>query len=576
MSQDLADLHAVRHSAAHVLAQAVKRLFPGVQLAIGPVIDDGFYYDFAYERSFTEADMLAIEAEMRNIIAADYPIVRYETTRAQLLAQLTAATEPFKVEILQAIPETETVTYYQQAEFWDLCRGPHVPSTGAIPAFKLMKVSGAFWRGDQQRPMLQRIYGTAWLEQAALDTYLLRLSEAEKRDHRKLGKQLALFHLQEEAVGMVFWHAHGWTIFRLIQEYLRQRLAVDYQEIRTPELLDRRLWERSGHWQMFAQNMFTCQVHDEVQAIKPMNCPGHVQVYNQGLKSYRDLPLRFAEFGCCHRYEPSGALHGLLRLRQFTQDDAHIFCTEAQLGDEVSKFITLLYGIYADFGFHKVLVRLSTRPSQRVGDEAMWDRAEAALHAALEAAALAYTLQPGEGAFYGPKIEFALEDCMGRIWQCGTMQVDFSMPLRLGAEYVAEDGARRVPVMLHRAVLGSIERFIGILLEETAGRLPFWLAPQQVAVLNITSEQAQYANQVTNFLQSKGLRVLEDLRNEKIGFKIREHVLQKIPCLVIVGAREAISTTVSVRFLQGEEHSSWSLEQLWQCLHEKLVIRGER
>jgi threonyl-tRNA synthetase len=559
-ARDQAGLDIIRHSTAHLLAQAVKSLFPAVQVTIGPVIEHGFYYDFAYAQHFTAEDLEKIQEKMVALIAQDIPIQRFTLSRDEAVRFFHAQKEAYKAQIIAAIPTNETISLYRQGDFVDLCRGPHVPSTGKLKAFKLTKLAGAYWRGDARNEMLQRIYGTAWANQKDLTAYLQRLEEAEKRDHRKLAKQLNLFHIQEESPGMVFWHDKGWTIYLLIQGYIRTRLRQHgYREVHTPQLVDRSLWEKSGHWDKFGKEMFSTHSEHRDYAIKPMNCPCHIQIYNQGTKSYRDLPIRMAEFGACHRNEPSGTLHGLMRIRGFVQDDAHIFCTEDQIQTEVSHFIDLLIKVYADFGFHTILVKLSTRPPQRIGDDAVWDKAEKALETALNHKALAWTLQPGEGAFYGPKIEFALKDSMERIWQCGTIQVDFSMPTRLGAEYVANDGSKQVPVMLHRAILGSLERFIGILIEEYAGAFPVWLAPIQVVVLNITDKQAKYANTVVAQLEAQGLRVTADLRNEKIGLKIREHTLQRVPYLLIVGQRENESQQVAVRTRSGEDKGTMSL-----------------
>ena len=568
-------LEIIRHSCAHLLAQAVQTLFPEAQVTIGPVIEDGFYYDFAYERAFTPEDLSAIEAKMTELSKADLGISRTVKPRDEAIEYFKSIGEDYKAEIISSIPEGEEVSLYGQGDFSDLCRGPHVPSTGKIPAFKLTKVAGAYWRGDSNNAMLQRIYGTAWGSKKALKAYLYRIEEAEKRDHRKIGKKLDLFHTQDEAPGMVFWHPKGWSIYTVIEEYMRemQRLA-DYKEIRTPQLVDFSLWEKSGHADKFGDDMFSLHVDDRDFAVKPMNCPCHVQVYNQGLKSYRDLPLRLAEFGSCHRNEPSGSLHGIMRVRGFTQDDAHIFCTEAQVQDEVASFIDFLHQIYSDFGFDEVIYRLSTRPEKRVGSDAVWDRAEKALAEALDKQQLDWELLPGEGAFYGPKIEFSLKDCLGRVWQLGTIQVDFSMPERLEAQYVAEDGSRQTPVMLHRAVLGSFERFIGILIEQYEGAFPAWLAPTQAVVLNITDKQADYASKVTETLRNKGFRVINDLRNEKIGFKIREHTLQKIPYLLVVGDKEVENLSVAVRTREGEDRGSISVEQFADLLSEQVDRRG--
>ena len=573
--RDEEGLEVIRHSCAHLLAQAVKQLFPEAQVTIGPVIEDGFYYDFAYQRPFTTEDLSTIENKMMELSKTGYTVTRELKPRDEAVSYFRKLGEEYKAEIIASIPESEPVSLYSQGDFTDLCRGPHVPSTDKIPAFKLTKVAGAYWRGDSNNEMLQRIYGTAWGNKKALKAYLHRIEEAEKRDHRKISKKLDLFHTQEEAPGMVFWHPKGWTIHTVIEEYMRemQRLA-NYREIRTPQLVDFSLWERSGHADKFSDDMFSLHVDERAFAIKPMNCPCHVQVYNQGLKSYRDLPLRLAEFGSCHRNEPSGTLHGLMRVRAFTQDDAHIFCTEAQVQDEVAHFIDFLHQIYADFGFDELIYRLSTRPEQRVGSDEVWDRSEKALAEALDKQKLDWELLPGEGAFYGPKIEFSLKDCIGRVWQLGTIQVDFSMPERLDAQYVAEDGSRQTPVMLHRAVLGSFERFIGILIEQYEGAFPPWLAPVQAVVLNITDKQAAYATKVTETLQNKGFRVTNDLRNEKIGFKIREHTLQKSPYLLVVGDKEVESLSVAVRTREGKDRGSMSVEQFADLLQEDVDHRG--
>ncbi|MGE3296406.1 MAG: threonine--tRNA ligase [Porticoccaceae bacterium] len=565
--RDADGLEVIRHSCAHLLAQAVKALFPEAQVTIGPVIEDGFYYDFAYHRPFTPEDLDAISARMLELAQADLSVTRTEMPRDAAVDYFRGIGEEYKAEIIAAIPEDQTISLYSQGDFTDLCRGPHVPSTGKIPAFKLTKVAGAYWRGDSANAMLQRIYGTAWPSKKDLDAYLSRIEEAEKRDHRKLGRRLDLFHVQEEAPGMVFWHPRGWRLYTQIEGYMRQmQRAAGYQEIRTPQLVDFSLWQRSGHADKFGADMFALQIDERAFAIKPMNCPCHVQVYNQGLRSYRDLPLRLAEFGSCHRNEPSGSLHGIMRVRGFTQDDAHIFCTEAQIQDEVARFIDFLHRIYADFGFTEVIYRLSTRPPQRVGSDEVWDRAEQALADALNHQGLDWELLPGEGAFYGPKIEFSLKDCIGRVWQLGTIQVDFSMPERLGAQYVAQDDSRQVPVMLHRAVLGSFERFIGILIEHYEGAFPPWLAPEQAVVLNITDSQSGYVREVTEALQNKGFRVTNDLRNEKIGFKIREHTLLKTPYLLIVGDREAQARAVAVRTREGADLGTMTLERFVELL----------
>jgi threonyl-tRNA synthetase len=573
--KDADGLDVIRHSCAHLLAQAVKALFPKAQVTIGPVVDDGFYYDFAFERSFTPEDFAAIEAKMREFAKADLPVSRSVMGRDEAVAFFRGLGEHYKAEIIASIPVNEDLSLYSQGEFIDLCRGPHVPSTGKLKAFKLTKLAGAYWRGDSNNEMLQRIYGTAWPDAEALAAYLHRLEEAEKRDHRKIAKQLDLFHMQPEAPGMVFWHPNGWVIYQEVQDYIRRRLvAHDYREVRTPEVVDRSLWEKSGHWEKFQAAMFTTTSENRDYAVKPMNCPCHVQIFNQGIKSYRDLPLRMAEFGSCHRNEPSGTLHGLMRVRHFVQDDAHIFCTEEQIQAEVAAFIDLLYSVYADFGFRDIAIKLSTRPAQRVGNDAIWDKSEQALALALDTKQLTWELQPGEGAFYGPKIEFSLHDCIGRVWQCGTIQVDFSTPERLGATYVAENGARHTPVMLHRAILGSLERFIGILIEEHAGALPTWLAPTQVAVFNITDGQAEYVREVTQALRESRLRAISDLRNEKIGLKIRDHTLHRVPYMLIAGQREVQEKTVAVRTRSGEDLGSMSIEQFIQRVQSEVAQRG--
>lgn len=561
--KDAEGLEIIRHSCAHLLAHAVKELFPDAQVTIGPVIADGFYYDFSYKRAFTPEDLQAIEKRMLEISKRDLKIERKILERTDAINFFKEQGEHYKAQIIESIPGNEDLSLYSQGNFTDLCRGPHVPVTSKIKAFKLMKVAGAYWRGDSNNEMLQRIYGTAWTNKDDLKDYLHRLEEAERRDHRKIGKQLDLFHTQDEAPGMVFWHPKGWLLWQQIEQYMRNLLSQNgYLEIRTPQVLDKDLWIRSGHWENFRENMFTTHADERDFAIKPMNCPGHVQIFNQGLRSYRELPIRFAEFGSCHRNEASGALHGIMRVRSFTQDDAHIFCTEDQIQDEVVRFIDLLKVVYADFGFRELMVKLSTRPQKRVGSEAQWDKAEGALKAALSEAKLEWELQPGEGAFYGPKIEFSLKDCIGRVWQCGTLQLDFSMPDRLGAEYVAEDNSRKIPVMLHRAILGSMERFIGILLENYAGALPLWLSPEQVVILNISRTQADYAQQVAARLKQHGIRVALDLRNEKITYKIREHSLQKLPYQIVVGDEEVRTNTVAVRNRAGDNLGQMTLEAL--------------
>lgn len=574
-SRDPDGVEVIRHSTAHLLAQAVKLLYPEAQVTIGPVVENGFYYDFSYQRPFTPEDLAAIEKKMEELAAAALPVQRQVLPRDKAADYFQSIGEAYKAEIIRDIPVGQDISLYTQGDFTDLCRGPHVPDTGKLKAFKLTKIAGAYWRGDAKNEMLQRIYGTAWAEKKDLKDYLQRLEEAERRDHRKIGKALDLYHMQEEAPGMVFWHPKGWTLWQIVEQYMRGIFRSNgYEEIRTPLVVSRTLWEKSGHWDKFQADMFTTMSEQRDYAIKPMNCPCHVQVYNQGLRSYRELPLRLAEFGACHRNELSGVLHGLMRVRGFTQDDAHIFCTEDQIQSEVSIFIDLLHKVYADFGFDKVLVKLSTRPANRVGSDAVWDKAEAALEEALNSKGLEWQLQPGEGAFYGPKIEFSLSDCLDRVWQCGTIQVDFSMPERLGAVYVGEDGSKHTPVMLHRAILGSMERFIGILVEHYAGYFPLWLAPVQVAVLNITDSQAEYAKEVVQGLEQQGLRVVADLRNEKIGFKIREHSMQRVPYLIILGEKELESRTVSLRTQKGEDLGLFSLPDLNRKLAEDARVRA--
>lgn len=556
-------LDIIRHSSAHLLAHAVKELFPDAQVTIGPVIDNGFYYDFSYKRPFTPEDLAAIEVRMAEIAKRSIPVEREVWPRDKAVEFFKSIGEHYKAEIIASIPQGEDVSLYRQGDFIDLCRGPHVPSTGKLKVFKLMKLAGAYWRGDSKNEMLQRIYGTAWTKKDDLDAYLHMIEEAEKRDHRKLGRQLDLFHLQDEAPGMVFWHAKGWTLWQQIEQYMRRTLGEHgYQEVKTPQIVDRSLWEKSGHWGMYADLMFTTQSEKHDYAVKPMNCPCHIQIFNQGLKSYRDLPLRMAEFGSCHRNEPSGSLHGIMRVRNFVQDDAHIFCAESQVQAESAEFIRLLQKVYADFGFNDVLVKLSTRPDKRVGTDEQWDAAEAALAAALDAQGLPYELQPGEGAFYGPKIEFSLKDSLGRVWQCGTLQLDFNLPVRLGAEYVDEDNTKKVPVMLHRAVLGSLERFIGILIENHAGAMPLWLAPVQAVVMNISEGQADYAAEVAAKLRKAGFRVEADLRNEKINYKIREHSVQKLPYQIVIGDKEKAAGLVAVRARGGQDLGQMSLDSL--------------
>jgi len=573
--RDPEGVEILRHSTAHLLAHAVKELFPDAQVTIGPVVENGFYYDFSYKRPFTPEDLAAIEKRMVEISKRDLRVERRLLPRDEAVQYFNDLGEHYKAQIIAAIPDNEPISLYGQGNFTDLCRGPHVPSTGRLKVFKLMKLAGAYWRGDSRNEMLQRVYGTAWARKEDQEAYLRQLEEAEKRDHRRLGTQLDLFHLQDEAPGMVFWHPKGWSVWQTIEQYVRGVLREHgYREVRTPQVMDRTLWERSGHWENYRENMFTTESEKRDYAVKPMNCPGHVQIYNHGLHSYRELPLRLAEFGSCHRNEPSGALHGLMRVRAFTQDDAHIFCTEDQIQPEVADFIRLLIAVYADFGFSDIIYRLATRPEKRVGSDDVWDKAEHALSSALDAQCVKWELLPGEGAFYGPKIEFSLRDSIGRVWQCGTIQVDFSMPGRLGAEYVAEDNSRRIPVMLHRAILGSMERFIGILIENYAGAFPLWLAPVQAVVMNITDAHADYARSVAEALSKAGLRVESDLRNEKITYKIREHSLRKLPYQLIVGEKEKAASTVAVRNRKGEDLGAMPVEALVSLMQREAAARG--
>jgi len=575
--KDSEGLEVIRHSCAHLLAHAVQAVYPKAQVTIGPVIEDGFYYDFAFERPFTPEDLILFEEKMNEIAKQDLQVSRHVISRAEAVKKFKEMGEHYKVEIINSIPGNEELTFYQEGDFIDLCRGPHVPSTGKIKAFKLLKVAGAYWRGDSKNEMLQRIYGTAWPNKKALTEYLHRIEEAEKRDHRKLAKRFDLFHMQEEAPGMIFWHAKGWVVYQQIVQYIRNLWCnTGYQEVNTPSLVDLSLWEKSGHWEMFSENMFTVEVEERTYAIKPMNCPCHVQIFNQGIKSYRELPVRLAEFGSCHRYEPSGALHGIMRARNFVQDDGHIFCTEDQIQDEVMRFIDTLYRVYQDFGFKEILIKLSTRPEKRVGSDEIWDKAEQALALALDSKQLNYELHPGEGAFYGPKIEFSLKDCIGRVWQCGTIQVDFSMPKRLEAEYITEESARQTPVILHRAILGSLERFIGILIEEHAGNFPLWLAPMQVILMNITDRQDDYTQKCAEILKSQGFRVATDLRNEKIGFKIREHTLQRVPYLVVIGDRECEEQVITVRSREGKDLGSMTLNEFVEKLNLECQLKANQ
>ncbi len=559
--RDADGLEVLRHSTAHLLAYAVKDLFPDAQVTIGPVIENGFYYDFSYQRPFTTEDLGAIEKRMAELAKQDHPVTREVWPRDKAVEHFKSIGEHYKAEIIASIPKAEDVSLYREGSFLDLCRGPHVPSTGKLKVFKLMKVAGAYWRGDSKNEMLQRIYGTAWAKKEDQDAYLTMLEEAEKRDHRRIGTLLDLFHMQEEAPGLVFWHPKGWTLWQQVEQYMRRVYRDNgYQEVRCPQILDRSLWEKSGHWENYKEHMFMTASENRDYAVKPMNCPGHVQIYNKGLRSYRDLPLRYGEFGVCHRNEPSGALHGIMRIRGFTQDDGHVFCTEDQILDECTAFTALLQKVYRDFGFKEIIYKIATRPAKRVGSDELWDRAEAALIASLQRVGCQFEVTPGEGAFYGPKVEYSLKDAIGRVWQCGTIQVDFNMPERLGAEYVAEDNSRRTPVMLHRAILGSLERFIGILIENYAGALPVWLSPVQAMVLNISQGQAEYAQSVAKKLQQHGFRVDPDLRNEKITYKIRQHSIQKLPYLLVVGEKEKAADRVAVRARGGEDLGSMSIE----------------
>ena len=574
-ARDEEGVDIIRHSTAHLMAMAVQDLFPGAQVTIGPVIENGFYYDFAYERPFTPEDLEKIEGRMNELAKAALPVERSVMSRPDAISMFEKMGEKYKVEIIDSIPGTEDLSFYKQGDFIDLCRGPHVPNTSHLKVFKLMKVAGAYWRGDVKNEQLTRVYGTAWGDKKDLKEYLHRLEEAEKRDHRKLGKQLNLFHLQEEAPGMVFWHPNGWTLWQAVEQYMRtEQRKRGYLEIKTPQVVERTLWEKSGHWDKFQEQMFTTHSESRDFAVKPMNCPCHIQVFNQGLRSYRDLPLRMAEFGSCHRNEPSGALHGIMRVRGFVQDDGHTFCAEDSIQTEVAEFIDFLHSVYADFGFSDIIYKLSTRPGQRVGSDEVWDKAEKALADALDAANLDWEELPGEGAFYGPKIEFSLRDCLGRVWQCGTIQVDFSMPGRLDAQFVNEKGDRETPVMLHRAILGSFERFIGILIEHYAGALPTWLSPVQVAVMNITDKQADFVNEVVGKLQNSGVRAVSDLRNEKIGFKIRERTLQKIPYLLVIGDKEVETGCVAVRTRTGEDLGVMSVEDFANLLISDINRKG--
>ena len=575
--KDEEGLEIIRHSCAHLIGHAVKQLYPTAKMVIGPVIDEGFYYDIAFERPFTPDDVAAIEARMKELIDKDYDVVKKMTPREQVVEVFKARGEDYKLRLVEDMPDEKAMGLYYHEEYVDMCRGPHVPNTRFLKAFKLTKLSGAYWRGDAKNEQLQRIYGTAWADKKQLAAYLQRIEEAEKRDHRRIGKQLDLFHLQEEAPGMVFWHPNGWTVYQVLEQYMRKvQRDNGYVEVRTPQVVDRILWERSGHWSNYAENMFTTASENRDYAVKPMNCPCHVQIFNQGLKSYRDLPLRLAEFGACHRNEPSGALHGIMRVRGFVQDDAHIFCTEDQVKKEAADFIKLTLQVYADFGFTDIAMKLSTRPAKRVGSEELWDRAEGALADALNESGLAWDYQPGEGAFYGPKIEFTLRDCLGRNWQCGTLQYDPNLPERLDASYIAEDNGRKRPVMLHRAILGSFERFIGMLIEHYAGAFPAWLAPTQAVILNITDKQAEFAREVENALNRQGFRAKADLRNEKIGFKIREHTLLKVPYLLVIGDREMEARAVAVRTREGVDLGSMPLDAFVSLLEKTVAQRGRQ
>ncbi len=573
--RDTLGLEILRHSSAHLLAHAVKELFPEAQVTIGPVIENGFYYDFSYKRPFTPEDLAAIEKRMAEIAKRDLPVARKVMARDAAVKFFRDQGEIYKAEIISSIPADQEISLYEQGNFIDLCRGPHVPSTGKLKVFKLMRVAGAYWRGDSKNEMLQRIYGTAWAKKEDQDAYLKMLEEAEKRDHRRLGRQLDLFHMQDEAPGLVFWHPKGWTLWQEVEQYMRRVYRDNgYLEVRCPQILDRRLWERTGHWENYRENMFTTSSENRDYAVKPMNCPGHIQVFNQGVKSYRDLPFRLGEFGVCHRNEPSGALHGLMRVRGFVQDDGHIFCTEDQILDECVAFTALLQKVYRDFGFTEVIYKVATRPEKRIGDDGLWEKAEAALMDSMRRSGIEFQVSPGEGAFYGPKIEYSLKDAIGRVWQCGTMQVDFFMPERLGAEYVGEDNARHIPVMLHRAIVGSMERFLGILIEHFAGAFPVWLAPVQVAVLSISEHQAEYAARVASALREAGWRAAEDLRSEKISYKIREHSLQKLPYQLVVGDKEKQAETVAVRTRGGEDLGSMSLEAFIARLRSEAEALG--
>jgi threonyl-tRNA synthetase len=575
--KDPEGLELIRHDTAHILAEAIKELFPDAQITIGPSIENGFYYDISYKNSLSGNDLEKIEEKMKEIVARDEPFIREVWGREKAIEFFKSIGEHYKAEIISGLPEGEDISVYRQGNFIDLCRGPHAPSTGYLKNFKLMKIAGAYWRGDSKNEMLQRIYGTAWATENQLKDYLFMLEEAEKRDHRKLGKELDLFHLQEEAQGMIFWHPKGWTIYRLMEQYIRNKLdKADYKEVKTPIILDKKLWEQSGHWEKFGENMFTCEAEEKTMALKPMSCPGHVQIFNQGIKSYRDLPLRMAEFGCCHRNEPSGSLHGIMRVRNFVQDDAHIFCTEDQINSETVKFCSLLTDVYEDFGFTNVKIKFSDRPEVRAGSDEVWDKAENALKDAVKIAGLEYEMNPGEGAFYGPKLEFVLKDAIGREWQCGTLQVDFVLPDRLGAKYIDNNGEKKIPVMLHRVIIGSFERFMGILIEEYAGKFPLWLAPIQVGIATVTTDLGEYADSLKEKLRVAGIRAELDNSNEKINYKIRQMSASKLPIIAVIGKKEVEENTVSIRMLGSNELQTWTVDALIKHIEEntKLIETG--
>ncbi len=574
-TRDKEGIETIRHSFAHLIGHAVKQLYPSAKMAIGPVIEDGFYYDIAYEKTFTPEDLISIQTRMQELIKRNYEVIVEPVSHEKARKLFKEKNEPYKVQIIDEIPTEETIKLYKHQEYTDMCRGPHVPNTRHLRFFQLTKVSGAYWRGDANNEMLQRIYGTAWPTEKELEEYIQRIEEAEKRDHRKIAKKMSLFHTQEEAPGMIFWHPKGWSIYQVLESYIRATLSINgYQEIRTPQAVDRTLWEKSGHWEKFKEDMFTTTSENREYAIKPMNCPCHVQVFNQGLKSYRELPIRLAEFGSCHRNEPSGSLHGLMRVRNFVQDDAHIFCSESQIQEEVSHFIDLVFKVYKSFGFDSILIKLSTRPNKRVGSDEIWDKSEKALKEALDAKKLNWELLPGEGAFYGPKIEFSLKDCIGRVWQCGTIQVDFSMPERLNASYIDENNNRQIPVMLHRAILGSFERFVGILIEHYAGRFPVWIAPIQTVIMGITDRNTKTCLEIYQLMLEKGYRVEVDLRNEKVGFKIREHTLDRVPFMIIIGDKEQENKEVSIRSREGENFGNMTLDSFLGLLDSKIDQLG--